>query len=264
MLASTDAPRRSRPFRALVVAFGCFATLSCMVVALSCRAERPEDGQDETDVVDSKPLPDQLPPLTLRDDTTNLLLTWIDDKGEFHVVEKPAEVPQAGRAKVRVVKADDETGTGRLVYVADLANKKADGTYPVSTMTRAAWNELGAERRKVRLEALLERRAEKEAAPADTAPLAAAGKTEAIIYGADWCKPCHQAETYLKSLGVAVTKKDVDKSPAARSEMEQKLSRAGQAGASIPVIDVMGQLFVGFNRGVLRRAVERSLTRKTL
>jgi glutaredoxin len=191
------------------------------------------------------------------------LLTWIDDQGEFHVVEKPADVPEAARSKVRVVVTTKSDGTGRLVYVADLTNKNTDGTYAVATMTRAAWNELGAERRKVRLEALLERRAEQEAAPKDTAPLLE-GKAEAIIYGADWCKPCHQAESYLESLGVRVTKKDIEKSPAARSEMEQKLSRAGQAGASIPVIDVMGQLFVGFNKGVLRRAVERSLSRKTL
>lgn len=249
---------RTSHFRASVAALGCLAAL------LGCHREQDSGDPAETEVVDSKPVADQLPPLTLTDESKSLLLTWIDDTGEFHVVEKTADVPPEGRSKVRVVVTTLDPGTGRLVYVADLTAKKPDGTYPVTTMTRAAWNELGAERRKVRLEALLQRRAEKEAAPVDSAPLAAAGKTEAIIYGADWCKPCHQAENYLKSLGVAVTKKDIEKSPAARSEMEQKLSRAGQSGASIPVIDVMGQLFVGFNRGVLRRAVERSLTRKTL
>jgi glutaredoxin len=237
--------------------------LLCLLAAGACKGQ-VEGGTDQTEVVDSKPVSDQLPPLRLLDDTKDLLLTWIDAEGEFHVVERPADVPAAGRSKVRVVLTSAGGGTGRLVYVADLDKKNPDGSYVVETMTRAAWNELGAERRKVRLEALLERRAEKEAAPVDSGPIAAAGKTEAIIYGADWCKPCHQAEDYLKSLGVAVTKKDIEKSPAARSEMEQKLSRAGQAGASIPVIDVMGQLFVGYNRGVLRRAVERSLTRKTL
>jgi glutaredoxin len=149
------------------------------------------------------------------------------------------------------------------VYVADLNQKASDGSYSVATLTRAEWNELGAERRKVRLDELIKKREEQAALPQPSGPIAD-GKTEAVIYGADWCKPCHQAEDYLKTLGVAVTKKDIDKSPSARAEMNQKLDRAGKSGASIPVIDVMGQLFVGFNRGVLRRAVEKSSKRKTL
>lgn len=230
---------------------------------LGCRTQVEGDRDESGAVVDSKPIADALPPLALRDDTGDLLLTWIDAAGDFHVVEKPADVPPEGRSKVRVVVTTNPEGTGRLVYVADLTQKGADGGYPVGTMTRAEWNELGAERRKVRLEELIKKREEQAALPDSTGPIAD-GKTEAIVYGADWCKPCHQAEDYLKSLGVAVTKKDIDKSPAARAEMNQKLSQAGKAGASIPVIDVMGQLFVGFNRGVLRRAVERSSKRKTL
>ena len=39
---------------------------------------------------------------------------------------------------------------------------------------------------------------------------AAASDVTVIIYGADWCKPCHQAEDYLRSKGVRVVKKDVE------------------------------------------------------
>lgn len=228
----------------------------------SCQTTPEHTEAQPSDPVDTKPVENQLPKLELTDATADLLLTWIDEQGDFHVVQKPTDVPEAGRQYVRVVVTTKMEGTGRLVYVADLRQKNEAGQYPVSTMTRAQWNELGADRRKVRLEALLPK--EPPATEAASSSPKANGKVDAIIYGADWCKPCHDAEKYLRSLGVNVTKKDIEKSPAARKEMQQKLIRAGKAGASIPVIDVSGQLFVGFNRSVLKHAVDRSLKPQTL
>lgn len=198
-------------------------------------------------------------PLELKDDTSDLLLTWIDDQGDFHVVQTIAEVPEAGRARVRVVITTKDQGTGQSVFVADLRTKDGSGRYPVVTMDRAKWNELGAEKRKVRMEAF----APKAPAPdATTAPAEAAsaanGKVHAVIYGASWCKPCHDAEALLKKLGVDVVKKDIEESRAAQAEMQQKLAQAGRGGASIPVIDVAGQLFVGFEARALTAAVEQA------
>ena len=85
----------------------------------------------------------------------------------------------------------------------------------------------------------------------------------AIIYGADWCKPCHAAEAYLKQRGVHVVKKDIDESEAARAEMRQKLDRAGMGGASIPIIDLMGQLMVGYSPTALDRAIASASAKNT-
>ena len=85
----------------------------------------------------------------------------------------------------------------------------------------------------------------------------------AIIYGADWCKPCHAAEAYLKQRGVHVVKKDIDESEAARAEMRQKLDRAGMGGASIPIIDLMGQLMVGYSPTALDRAIASASTKNS-
>ena len=41
-------------------------------------------------------------------------------------------------------------------------------------------------------------------------------------------------------------------------EMQEKLARAHRRGGSIPVIDVMGQLFIGFSEGALRAAVTKA------
>ncbi len=195
----------------------------------------------------------------LKDETPNLLLTWIDEHGDFHVVQTIAEVPEAGRAQVRVVNTTLEQGVGKTVLVADLRSKDPQGRYSVVSMDRAKWNELGAEKRKVRMEALAPKAPAPDTTGAGTeTSLAADGKVRAVIYGASWCKPCHDAEAFLKKLGVEVVKKDIEESRAAQAEMQQKLTRAGRGGASIPVIDVNGQLFVGFDRRSLSAAVEQA------
>ncbi len=243
-----------------VTAFSAVLVALCWLSACKVKDDAPPPSA--TDPVGDTPQANQLPPLSLKDDTADLLLTWIDDKGDFHVVHKPEEVPEQGREKVRVVITTKEDGTGDLVYIADLRTKQPDGSYPVSSMSRAAWNELGADRRQVRLEALAPTAQPEPTAPKPT--VGADGKVSAVIYGADWCKPCHKAEDYLKSLGVNVTKKDIEKSTAARAEMNEKLAKAGRMGASIPVIDVAGQLMVGFSAARLKKAVELALKPETL
>ncbi|MBK7579518.1 MAG: NrdH-redoxin [Myxococcales bacterium] len=202
------------------------------------------------------------------------MLTWIDDKGDFHVVQKVADVPEAGRSEVRVVNTTREEGTGKLVYVADLAKKNPDGTYPVKVMARSEWDEKGASRRKARLEALApppsasaapSALASSSAGPGPATPPKVAGKkVYAIVYGAEWCKPCHDAAAYLRQRGVTVAEKDVDADESAQAEMKKKLERVKMPGASIPVIDVMGQILVGYSPQALERAVESARNAKTL
>lgn len=238
----------------------CLTLLVCVAVtAGGCKKATPP-GSDPNPagktVAADTPTP---APIELKDDTADLLLTWIDDQGDFHVVQAIAEVPEAGRAQVRVVITTKDQGTGQSVFVADLRNKDGNGRYPVVIMDRAKWNELGAEKRKVRMEAFAPKAPVPDATTAPTeAASAANGKVRAVIYGASWCKPCHDAEAFLKKLGVDVEKKDIEESRAAQAEMQQKLAKAGRGGASIPVIDVAGQLFVGFEARTLTAAVEQA------
>lgn len=214
--------------------------------------------------------PKSLPPLSISEDTPDLMLTWIDDKGEPHVEIHPANVPLEGRSLVRVIVSDREDGTKDLFYVADLAQKASDGSYATQTMSRRAW-EAEIEKRRV---AYIARTAPPPPprrpangpllpgtpgkGPGDQAP-SSPGLT-VIIYGASWCHPCHEAQDYLKSKGIAVIMKDIEESPGAASEMRQKLERSGQHGGSIPVIDVNGQILVGYSSGALDRALARAKT----
>jgi glutaredoxin len=215
----------------------------------------------------------ELPALEVRPDTPNLLLTWIDDKGDFIVAQKPTEVPPEGRGKVRVVVSTRDEGTGQLVYVTNLDESTATGAYRLKTMTRSEWEELGASKRKARLEALAP-----SAVPSAPPPLAAGDMggpgaqgvkapvkgIVAIIYGADWCKPCHETERYLKQRGVTVIKKNIDDNEVAAEEMQKKLARVGRTGSSIPVIDIMGQIMVGFSPAALEQALEQAQHAKGL
>jgi glutaredoxin len=193
--------------------------------------------------------------VVLKDDSEGLLLTWIDDKGDFHVETRVADVPMMGRDSVRVVDPNKDEGThADRVFVADLRQVRGDGTYPVRSMTRADFEGLALARREKTGPTLA------GAAPPPTAPSSTAAAADpdpgttrpqarpvVIIYGAEWCGACHEAARYLRSKGIAYVEKDVEKDSGAAREMQQKLARSGQRSGSIPVIDVRGKVLVGFN-----------------
>jgi glutaredoxin len=230
-----------------------------LIAALGgCSHKAPDDGTAPTAAK-------SLPALTLKDDTPDLMLTWIDDKGDTHVELRPQDVPAAGRPLVRVVVSDREDGTHDLFYVADLASKGEDGTYPTRTLRRHDW-EAEIEKRR---DAYLARTAPTRPAPtgADRArpgPAQVNGAAAVIIYGASWCGACHQAADYLKAKGIPYVLKDIETTPGAQAEMSEKLARVGRRGGSIPVIDVRGQIMVGFSPGAMDQALARSAAGTTL
>jgi glutaredoxin 3 len=72
---------------------------------------------------------------------------------------------------------------------------------------------------------------------------AAATTPSVTIYSADWCAFCHAAKDYLKGKGIDYTEKDVEKDITSAQEAVEK---SGQMG--IPVLDINGQIIVGFDR----------------
>jgi glutaredoxin len=232
--------------------------------AQACHGKGGDSGNDNTGAV---PTSNQLPPLKLKDDTPHLLLTWIDKKGDFHVVQKTGDVPAQGRSAVRVVETNREDGTGQLVYVANLKKKRGDGTYPVKTMTRAQWDEKGASRRKERLEALAPSASTPPPSSAAPSPGSAAPGQHgvvAILYGASWCKPCHDAQRYLEQRGVKVIHKDIESDAVARREMQRKLAANHLRTGEIPIIDIGGHILVGFSANAIDQALAAAQNTQTL
>ncbi|PIZ61693.1 NrdH-redoxin [Candidatus Saccharibacteria bacterium CG_4_10_14_0_2_um_filter_52_9] len=64
-----------------------------------------------------------------------------------------------------------------------------------------------------------------------------------MVYSALWCAFCRATKDYLDKQGIEFTERDVDKDPSAGLESAQK---SGQRG--IPVVDIAGDIIVGFDR----------------
>jgi glutaredoxin len=219
---------------------------SCVLALFACRNEHSSAARAAASSA-------ALPTLILRDDTSDLMLTWVDSVGDFHVVTAVDQVPTESRERVRVVMTTKTEGSLDPIYVADLRQKSADGTYPTSIISRSAWEETGATRRKSRIEAL---------APvaSQVPPPPNANSQEslvAVIYGAEWCGACREAARYLKRRGVKILEKDVDQSPAVQTELRTKLAKAGMpVTSSIPIIDIGGKLIVGFSQPAVDAALK--------
>jgi glutaredoxin len=202
---------------------------------------------------------------TVRDDSEGYLLTWIDDKGEFHVETRVTDVPMMGRDAVRVVDPSQDDGShADSIFVVDLRQLHADGTYAVRTMSRPDFDAIAVSRREKTGPTLANpdptpSSAAAAAGPEPSAAGAVSSRGVVVIYGAEWCGACHEAARYLRRKGIAYVEKDVEKDPSAEREMQQKLARKGLQAGSIPVLDVRGKVLVGFSPAEVDAALGEAL-----
>ena len=75
--------------------------------------------------------------------------------------------------------------------------------------------------------------------------------SQVIVYSATWCAFCHAAKDYFDKIGVKYTDEDVEKNPASGMDAVEK---SGQRG--IPVIDIAGDIIVGFDRPKIDAALK--------
>jgi glutaredoxin len=198
----------------------------------------------------------EAPPPVVRDDTAGMLFTWVDEHGDLHVEQSPKDVPLKGRDVVRVVDPAREDGThDSRIFLVDLRNPTADGSYPTSVSTRKAFDKIADERRDKPA-----RVADKDPSGDDDPwhagrPKAGNAGAQVIIYGASWCGACHEAAAYLRKKGIPFVEKDVETEPGAAAEMSAKLQSAGLPRGSIPVLDVRGRILVGFSPDAVDQAL---------
>ncbi len=199
------------------------------VVTCSRRSAAPDAGASEV----AEP-----PTLTLTPDRTDLLFTWIDLEGKLHDVDSAQKVPEDRRKQVLVrdlSKRPEELRADQFVYVADLT-KEEDGGWRYAVVSRYA--------------------SERSLKGGDFgAELAAGdgGEARVTLYGTSWCGACAQARKFLRSRQIAFADRDVEKDPAAQAEMVRKAKAAGLQIGGVPVIDVGGQLMLGFDPKELER-----------
>lgn len=251
--------------RSIVGLLALIFVTSSMFTTSGCSRKKEDDGTAPLAITK------ELPALTIRDDTPNLLLTWIDEKGDMHVELEVVGVPAEGRSLVRVVVSDREEGTKDAFYVADLSSKNADGGYTAKTMSRRAWETEVEKRRSTYIAKVSPVKPATSAGPNATntadrnnKPPPGASDVTVIIYGASWCRPCHDVGEYLKSKGIRFVHKDIEEDRTAALEMRDKLEKSGQRGGSIPVLDVRGQILVGYSPRALDQALAKAATSTAL
>ncbi len=207
---------------AIMGLFALIFVTSSMLTTSGCSQKKEDNGTAPVAITK------ELPALTIRDATPNLLLTWIDDKGDMHVELKVVGVPAEGRSLVRVVVSDREEGTKDAFYVVDLSSKGADGGYAAKTMSRRAWETEVEKRRSAYIAKVSPVKPATSAAPAEPTaanrndkPPVGSSDVTVIIYGASWCRPCHDVGEYLKSKGIRFVHKDIEEDRTAAIEMRQ-------------------------------------------
>jgi glutaredoxin 3 len=67
---------------------------------------------------------------------------------------------------------------------------------------------------------------------------------EVVVFTAPWCGWCRKTLAWLDERGVSYVNKDIEAQPQHREELIQKTGRA-----SIPVVEIGGQLIRGFSPG---------------
>jgi glutaredoxin 3 len=80
-------------------------------------------------------------------------------------------------------------------------------------------------------------------------------KPNVIIYSTTWCGFCKMAMQYFTQKGVEYTDKNIEQDPKAREELLEKI---GGEFRGVPVIDINGQLILGFDRTHIDMALEKA------
>ena len=72
------------------------------------------------------------------------------------------------------------------------------------------------------------------------------------IYTTNHCQYCKMAKEYFKQNNVKFTEINVEENEKAAEEM---IERSGQMG--VPVIDIDGEIIIGFNKPVIEKALKK-------
>lgn len=181
-------------------------------------------------------------------DKTPALLTFAAERGTFKDTSKIEDIPEGAKGLVRVAFLDQERrAPAGKIWVANLRNKSEQG-YSLSTIPRGDF-ELAALGQGLRSQVQL---------PDGLELPKVVASQGVIVYKTVWCGVCTKLQQYLEQKGVEFVAKDIEKDKAAAAELAAKAKKAGVPLGSVPVIDVRGELMVGFDRAKLDRLLAAS------
>lgn len=182
---------------------------------------------------------DQSPPeIVISKENKNLLFSYLDKEGNFRETQNIDDIPKEYRRQVIVFDLSlppEKRMAHKIIYLADLTEPNSDGRYRYTVASRYEFEsnlkEFG-----------------QPIIGGDSGSLNNKGVT---IYTTAWCSICAGLRKYLRARGVSFVEKDIEKDASARAEMLNKLRLKGMRGSAVPVIDINGEILVGFNKELL-------------
>ncbi len=193
----------------------------------------------------------EIPELRVADQSEHLLYTYLVADGTFQTVDRIADVPAEARSRVIVLDtrlSPEERQSSRLIYVADLTAPRPDGSYPCRPVSRFRFER-----------DLMREPSTSGAIPEDCRELGPSPDDKVILYAAEWCSVCKAAERFLKESNIPFQKKDIEVDRSAERELTCKALRTGTRVEGVPVMDIGGQLLVGFDRNEILRLAGKLL-----
>ncbi|MEZ4385678.1 MAG: glutaredoxin family protein [Nannocystaceae bacterium] len=172
-----------------------------------------------------------------------VVLTYAGPRGVFTDTAKVDAVPEEAQGMVRVTFLEGPEPPAGQVWVANLRSPGGDGDWALQTVPRDLFEEL----------AVGQGMASTVEIPAGIEPPEAKPSEGVIVYKTEWCGVCKKLTAYLDRKGVSYVAKDIEKDPAAAGELQAKAKEKGIQTGSVPVIDVGGELMVGFDRARLEK-----------
>lgn len=215
--------------------------LTATLGVAGCEPERPPAPEASP----AKPASAEAAETYLEPGQDAVVLTFAAERGAFTDSKELEDVPEGSRGLVRVTLVGGDPPPPGQVWVANLNAPEADGRFKLSTVDRTMFEELALGQglaSKVDLPDGLE---------PPSQPVTPAGGI--VVYKTDWCGVCKKVESYLKRKGVAYEAKDIEKDREAAAELQAKAQKAGVRTGSVPIIDVAGELIVGFDRARLEK-----------
>lgn len=217
--------------------------VAALAAVLACGPEKPP-APDRTAPTADPAASDAAVTAVLPADAADAILTFAGDRGIFKDTNKPAEVPDEAKGFVRVTLLNGPEPPPGRVWVTNLRTPEADGSFKLVTEQRGLFEEVATGQGRsshVELPAGLE------------PPMPAPREADVIVYKTDWCGVCKQLTGYLDRKGIKYVAKDIEKDSAAAGELQAKSKEKGFKMGSVPVVDVRGEIMVGFDRARLEK-----------
>jgi len=217
--------------------------VAALAAVLACAPEKPPAPDHAAPAADHAAA-DHAAAAVLPADAADAILTYAGDRGIFKDTQKPADVPEDARGFVRVTLLKGPEPPPGRVWVTNLRTPEADGSFKLVTEQRGLFEEVATGQG---------RSSHVELPPGLEPPKPAPREADVIVYKTDWCGVCKQLTGYLDRKGIKYVAKDIEKDSAAAGELQAKSKEKGFKMGSVPVVDVRGEIMVGFDRARLEK-----------